>query len=39
MNSMRDVWQRILTMQKHKFPSHVQINTFSWDEKLFQNET
>lgn len=36
MNNMREIWRRILTMQKHKFPSRVQTYSFMWDESVHQ---
>ncbi len=38
MNNMREIWRRILTMQIYKFPKHVSSYSFSWDEKILQNE-
>ncbi|CAF2715251.1 unnamed protein product [Rotaria sp. Silwood2] len=38
MNSMREIWRRILMMQKHKFPKRVELFSFSWDEKIHQND-
>ncbi|CAF1280249.1 unnamed protein product [Rotaria sordida] len=38
MNNMREIWRRILTMQKSKFPTRVELFSFSWDEKIHQND-
>ncbi|CAF1246867.1 unnamed protein product [Adineta steineri] len=36
LNNMREIWKRILTLQKYKFPNRVQLNSFSWDETIHQ---
>jgi hypothetical protein len=38
MNNMREIWRRILTMQKYKFPTRVELFSFSWDETIHQND-
>jgi hypothetical protein len=38
MNHMGEVWGRILTMQKYKFPKRIETYSFSWDEKILQND-
>ena len=38
MNNMREIWRRILTVQSHKFPSRVQLYSFSWDKTILQND-
>ena len=38
MNNMREIWRRILTTQKYKFPTRVQSYSFTWDEKIHQND-
>lgn len=35
---MREIWRRILTMQRYKFPKRVETFSFSWDETIHQNE-
>lgn len=35
---MRATWQRILSMQKYKFPTKVELLTFSWDSTVHQTE-
>ncbi|CAF3836514.1 unnamed protein product [Adineta steineri] len=38
MNNMREIWRRILTMQKYKFPTRVDLFTFSWDQTIHHND-
>ncbi len=38
MNNMREIWRRILTMQKYKFPKSVETYSFRWDETIHQTE-
>ncbi|CAF3323910.1 unnamed protein product [Rotaria socialis] len=38
MNNMREIWRRILSMQKYKFPTRVEVFSFTWDEKIHQND-
>ena len=34
MNNMREIWRRILTTQKYKFPERVQLYSFTWDQTI-----
>lgn len=38
MNYMREIWRRILATQKYKFPTRVELLSFSWDEKIHQTD-
>ena len=38
MNSMREIWHRILLNQKQKFPMSVELFSFNWDESLHKND-
>lgn len=38
MNNMREIWRRILTMQKYKFPAQIESLSFTWDESIHQTD-
>ncbi|CAF0833343.1 unnamed protein product [Adineta ricciae] len=38
LNSMREIWRRILTLHQHKFPNRIRVNSFTWDETIHQND-
>ena len=38
MNNMREIWRRILSTEKFKFPTRVELFSFSWDETIHQND-
>ena len=37
MNHMREIWRRILILQKYKFPTRVETYSFTWDENIHQD--
>lgn len=38
MNNMRDIWRRILSTQKYKFPDKVEVLSFTWDETVHRKD-
>ncbi|UJR22761.1 hypothetical protein I4U23_025793 [Adineta vaga] len=38
LNNMREIWRRILTLQLYKYPDRINLQSFSWDETIHQND-